>query len=134
MNSGAFSANRILGILLAAICGALIIPGWDWLVIALGAQNQNTAGLSLAFAGVWIILAGVGAWLMRTWWAVLVVPVAFYLGFLVGSVLDTLMLGSALAGDYFLLGAIIGIFYTLPFVLVSLIATALSKRAAQRTA
>ena len=134
MNSGAFSANRILGILLAAICGALIIPGWDWLVITFGAQNQNTGGYSLAFAGVWIVLAGVGAWLMRTWWAVLVVPVAFYLGFLVGSVLDTLMLGSALAGDYFLLDAVIGVFYTIPVVLVSLIATSLSKRAAPRTA
>jgi hypothetical protein len=134
MNSGAFKSNRILGILVAAICGALIIPGWDWLVIAFGAQNQNTGGLSLAFAGVWIILAGVGAWLMRTWWAVLVVPVVFYLGFLVGSVLDTLLLGSVLAGDYFLLGAIVGIFYTIPVALVSLIATALSKRAAPRAA
>jgi hypothetical protein len=101
-------------------------------VRALGAQNENTTAYSLAFTAVWILLAGVGAWLMRTWWTMLTIPVAFFIGFMLGATIGGLRSGYEL--DIADLGrgvAIFGPFYLLPLALVSLIGAAISKRAAK---
>jgi hypothetical protein len=97
-------------------------PSGGTSLCALGAQNENTGAYVLAFTAVWILLAGVGAWLMRTWWALLTIPVAFFVGYMLGAVIDGLMPGNALSSAELALGAaIFGIFYLLPLVLVYLL-------------
>jgi peptidoglycan/LPS O-acetylase OafA/YrhL len=132
MQTTVFSARRVSGVLLALIGGVAVTLGWDWLVRALGAQNENTGAYVLAFTAAWILLAGVGAWLMRTWWALLTIPIAFFVGYMLGAVMDGLMPGNAQSSAYLALGAaIFGIFYLLPLVLVSLIGAIISKRTAR---
>jgi hypothetical protein len=132
MQTTTFTARRLAGVLLALIGGVAVILGWDQLVRALGAQNENTGPYVLAFDAVWILLAGVGAWLMRTWWALLTIPVAFFIGYMLGAMIDGLMPGYALSSAELALGAaIFGIFYLLPLVLVALIGTVISKRTAR---
>ena len=133
MQTTPFTASRVSGVLLAVLGGLAATFVSDWLTRTVRLyQDPNSVTYSLTFTALCILVAGVGAWFLRTWWALLWVPVAFFVGYMVGGFIDMFMPGNAFDIGYLMLGAAIFIFYLLPLVLVSLIATLISKRMAKR--
>jgi hypothetical protein len=128
MRTTPFTTSRLLGVLLAVLSGVAIGTGLDWVTKALRLyQSPNYLTYSLGFTALCILLAGVGAWFLRTWWALLVTPFSFFVGCMLGAVIDIFMPGNAFDSGYLGLGVAIFIFYLLPVVLVALIAAVISK-------
>jgi hypothetical protein len=122
------------GIHLALFAGLAVVPVPDLVIAGLHLrQNAIFSIFPLVFSALCVLVAGVGAWFLRTWWALRWVPVSFFVGYTVGGVIDGFLPGFALDIAYVGLGvAIFLLFYLLPLLLVSLIATLISKRMAKR--
>jgi hypothetical protein len=102
---------------------AMLRPGWDWLLRTLGMVVALGIGIAfssvmLGLGGPWwnllawlgfVALAALAAGLLRTWWAILIVPVAVFAGIGIASGGDLgsaslLLVGTATGA----LGAVIG--------------------------
>lgn len=130
--TGARFAN---GALLAFIAGVAISVIPDWLTQTLGlARGPGTPYIPIASLALSLFLAGAGAWVARSWWAAaLVVPVAYFAGYLLGALLDLNLMGSAYDPGYLMLGIeVFAVIYLVPLLLVALLATAISKRLSRR--
>ena len=133
MRTTPFTTSRVVGALLGFVSGVAIGTGLDWLTKVFRLyQNPHYLMYALEFEALCILLAGVGAWFLRTWWALLVTAFSFFVGCMLGAVIDMFMPGNAFDSGYLGLGVAIFIFYLLPVVLVALIATVISKLAAGR--
>lgn len=108
--SNRMRAIQILGVAVAAVCGLALY----WLVSALQEALTPVVGetaSSFASLGAVALIGAVSAYLMRSWWAVLIVPASFLVGWYLGGVIDALLPGRLykpweLSG----LGGMLGIF------------------------
>ncbi len=77
--------TRWAGVLVAAIGGAV----WSPLVGGIGmTPAQRTAVYYVAILALAILIAAISAWLLRTWWSLLIVPALFLLGYLIVGGVD----------------------------------------------
>jgi len=130
--------RRSLGALVAVVGGLLTIPVlaplgdlWRSLGQAVGTGVAVPVSLGVDIA-LLIVLGGLCALLVRSWWSLLVVPVGYFVGWLAGGVLDALLPGHAfeggplgtllLAAGIFLVGMLV------PLLGGAAIGTALSRR------
>jgi hypothetical protein len=113
--------------------GFAVVP--DLLIQALGLEhepNPATVFIPLAAGVVSLLIAGVGAWQLRSWWAMLVIPAVYCGGYLLGALLGLIFSGSAIDPGYIILGlGVFGVFLLAPLLLVTLIVTVISRRRAQ---
>jgi hypothetical protein len=123
-------ASARIAVAVAFVVGLIIVPLGDW------TGGLGTAGVVLTI-GLVAVVAGVSAWLLRTWGAVLAVPLLVFLGYLIGAIVEAGVRGSLYtvpyAIQYVALGA--GAFvltYLLPIVLAAAVGILLAFRSATR--
>lgn len=131
MKSGRYGTRRWIGVLVAAVGGIAIVPLLDWLARMRGPTGVT---LSLVLAAV---VAGVSAWLLRTWWALLIVPAVYFVGFEVGAAIEAWVRGSLYSPDYalqyLLLGAAVFVYtFLAPLLLGAASGTSIAWWLAQR--
>lgn len=129
-------ARFINGALLAFIAGVVISVIPDMLTRALGLEHgPGTPYIPMGSLALSLLLAGWGAWVARSWWTALLVPASYFVGYLLGGLLDISLMGSPFDPGYFALGIeVFAFLYLVPLVLIALLATAISKRLARRAA
>lgn len=130
-------ARFINGALLALIAGVLITLLPDSLTLMLGLQHgPGNPFIFITCMALSMLLAGAGAWVARSWWAGLaLVPVVYFVGYIIGTLLDLNLPGMTNSPGYFTLVIMAFVFlYLVPLLLVTAIATAISKRLAARRA
>lgn len=126
-------ARFMNGALLAFLAGVGISVIPDWLTRTFGLQHSPEPYIPLGTLALSVLLAGVGAWALRSWWAALVIPAVYFAGYLLGALLDFNVVGSAYDPNYFVFGIeVFGFLYLGPLILLALLATALSKWRARR--
>jgi hypothetical protein len=126
-------ARLILGPLLALLGGGAVSALPDWLTRTLGLLNSpGQPYIPMATIALALLVAGVGAWLLRSWWSALLVPALFFAGYMLGALLDLNLVGSAYDTGYFTLALVVfAVIFLTPLALITLLATAMSKRFAQ---
>jgi hypothetical protein len=122
--------NRLIGLGIALLGGLAAVPAISLAGAAAG--NSGAAGFAVALVEA-LLVAGVSAWFLRTWWALLVIPAVYFVGSLVGGVVDAGVQGSLHSvGDalgYLALGAIAFLFtFLLPLLVGTAIGTPIGKR------
>ena len=125
----------VFGPLLALIAGLGVSLGPDWLARTfdlLHSPYPYIGYIPALIIGVSLLLAAAGAWLMRSWWSALMVPVIYFAGYMLGALLDLRLNGSAYDPSYFTLAAeVFAAIFLTPLLLVTLLATAISRRLAR---
>ena len=134
--SNARAITRWLGALLAVLGGVAIAPFGDWASQSLGPTLPDYGYLVVSLAPV-VLVAAISAWLLRTWWSLLIVPAAYLLGYEVGAVAEAAARGSLYTPEYtlqyLLLGLSIFAVLYLPLLEVGVaIGTAVATRTAAR--
>lgn len=128
---GGIRSSQILGGVVVAVCGLALY----WLLATVQEAVQPAlggVGTTIVGMGLLVLVGAVGAYLLRSWWAMLVVPVCFLVFWYLGGVIDALLPGRLyrpweLSG----LAEMLGLFalYILPPLLVgAAIGIALSQR------
>lgn len=131
MRSNWRGARLVIGTLLALLAGAVVSLLPDWLTQTLGLMNSPQPYVAMGSFTLAGLMAGAGAWLLRSWWSALVVPALFFASYALGALLDLRIMGSPYDPGYMLLGAeVFAVIFFIPLLLVTLLATAISKRLA----
>src|SRR5262249_2666489 len=117
------SRNQLLGLAVAAIGGVAAVLLSD--VLSIGV---------VVYAA---LVAGVSAWLLRTWWTLLTVPLVYFVGYLVGAVIDAWGRGSLYSVDCTLqyrgrAVIVFALIHLLPLLIGDAIVTAVGKRMARK--
>ncbi len=124
------AALWVLGGVVSAVCGFALYTLLSSLQEALQPVVGST-GATLGAIGVLLLVGAAGAFLIRSWWALLIVPACFLVGWYVGAVVDALQPGRAYRPwEPSGVGGMLGIFalYLLPPVLVGVaVATGISQ-------
>ncbi|HEX8996629.1 MAG TPA: hypothetical protein VF812_11405 [Ktedonobacterales bacterium] len=129
---GGIRGSHILGGVIVAVCGLVLY----WLLAALQEAIHPTlgdVGTTITALGLLALVGAVGAYLLRSWWAILIVPACFLVFWYLGGVIDALLPGrlyrpwelSGLAG-------MLGIFALVilpPLLVGAVIGVAVSQRA-----
>ncbi len=132
MKSKFWSTTRLLAALLALIAGAAKVPFGNWASLTFG-QTLPSPVYEALFIVPALLVAVVSAWLLKTWWAMLIVPAAYLVGYLVGGVVDAWVRGSMYSFGYMLqylaLALVVfGMFDLAPLLIGGAIGTALARR------
>ena len=122
---------QFLGGAVAAVCGLALYWLLGPLQEAIG-PTLGAVGTTIVAVGLLAMIGAVGAYLVRSWWAILVVPACFLVFWYLGGVIDALLPGRLyrpweLSG----LSEMLGLFalYILPPLLVgAAIGAAVSQR------
>lgn len=134
--SNARALTRWLGALMAVLGGVAIAPFGDWASQSLGPTLPYFGYLAVLLVPV-VLVAAISAWLLRTWWSLLIVPAACLLGYEVGAVAEAAARGSLYTPEYtlqyLLLGlSVFAVVYLLPLEVGVAIGTAVATRTAAR--
>lgn len=134
--SNARAITRWLGALLAVLGGVAIVPFGDWASQSLAPTLPYFVYVAVLLVPVVLVVA-ISAWLLRTWWSLLIVPAACLLGYEVGGVVEAAVRGSlyspAYTLQYLLLAlSIFAVLYLLPLEVGVAIGTAVATRTAAR--
>lgn len=129
MESRPRGRSPILGVVVAALGGLVAVPLGDWV-----AQSFAHAGL-VGPVVLALLVASVSAWILRTWWAMLLVPAVYFVGYLGGAMLDAAIRSPYYLSDasYLVLAeAVFTVVNLLPLVAGALFGTIVAKRIPQR--
>lgn len=131
MKSNFWSTTRVLGALLALVAGVATASYGNWASSTFEQTPFPPYEMLLMVPA--LLIAVVSAWLLKTWWAMLTVPAAYFVGCLVGTVVDVWVRGSMYSFGYMLqylplFLVIFGFVYLAPLLIGSAIGTALTRR------
>ncbi|HEX8983578.1 MAG TPA: hypothetical protein VF792_12450 [Ktedonobacterales bacterium] len=131
MKSNIWSTTRLLGALLALVAGVATASYGNWASSTFAQTPFPLYEVVLMVPA--LLIAVVSAWLLKTWWAMLIVPAAYFVGCLVGTVVDVWVRGSMYSFGYMLqylplFLVIFGFVYLAPLLIGSAIGTALTRR------
>lgn len=130
MKSNAHAASRWLGVLVAFVGGA---ANGAVAYVASAAVTPTVDVTSVVVSIiVLVLLAAVSAWLLQTWWSLLVVPVACFIGWLgVTMVSNAIRISPSVLADVLFYMSAVGVFLMaqlMPLLAGAAIGTALGMR------
>ncbi len=127
--------TRWLGALVAVIGGVAIVPLGDWTSQTLAPTMPYLVYLTPVLV---VLIAAFSAWLLRTWWSLLIVPGSILIGYVIGAIAEAAVRGSLYSLDYTLQYVMLGLnvfalFYLLPAAIGAAIGTIGATRTTRTT-